>query len=595
MTGLHVLRPGLLSTVQDLGRTGHARIGVPRGGAADPMALRIGNRLVGNPDDSAGVEMTITGGAFEFTSECRVVLTGADPGAGVIGPTGSHNSVALYHPLRVGSGDQLRCSALRGGARTYLCVGGGIDVPLVLGGRGTSLGAKFGGLEGRLLRAGDFLPIGSSRQGQVAREAPESIRESLLELLRPIAALRALEGPHIRSLGPTVIEAFWNHAFTVSARSDRTGIRLQASPASSGGLVDRMPSEGMVCGAVQFPPAEGPIVLLCDHPTTGGYPVIACVATADLWRLGQLAPGHHVSFTTVSRAEACALFRSQEHGLNRLLPPVQAARDTFERQSMKCNRVAGSCTIDLNADIGESETPEGLARDLQLMQLVTSVSIATGGHAGSVETMDRLVRAAAERGVAIGAHPGYPDRANFGRKRIDISATDLERSIIEQVLSLSEIAERHGSVVVHVKAHGALYHAAASDAGVAELLARAVRSAAPRARLVGPAGSAALSWWARAGLRVTAEAFADRAYRPDGTLLDRSDAGAVIESPTEAAEQAVRIAKSEEVRCPAGKQIPCKADTLCIHSDTPGALAVAQAVRSFLEASSIRVAAPEPA
>lgn len=232
-------------------------------------------------------------------------------------------------------------------------------------------------------------------------------------------------------------------------------------------------------------------------------------------------------------------------------------------------------SIDLNCDMGERPDAGGAAGDAALMAVVTSVNIACGGHAGDEGTMRACVRAAVLAGVAIGAHPGYPDRTNFGRVERAMPLRELEDEVARQIAALDGIARSEGGLVRHVKPHGALYHAAMGRAEFAEAVGRAVSRAAPGAVLVGLSGSAGMEAWAAMGLRVVSEAFADRMYESDGSLRARGEAGAVITDAGEAARQAVRLA--------------ARAGTICVHSDTEGALEIARAVRAALEAAGVIV------
>lgn len=246
-------------------------------------------------------------------------------------------------------------------------------------------------------------------------------------------------------------------------------------------------------------------------------------------------------------------------------------------------------TIDLNADLGESADPDRLALDAALLGVVSSANIACGGHAGDERTMTAVLGAAAAHGVAIGAHPSYPDRPGFGRRPMTLEPAALRRSLAEQLDALRSIADRHGVTVRHVKPHGALYHAAMTDPAVAELVAES----AAGLRLVGQAGMPGVEVWRSMGREVLAEAFADRRYRPDGPLVPRSHAGAMITDPEEAAAQAVRIAVHGRVSAVGGAEVRLRAGTICVHSDTPGALAVAGAVRAGLQAAGVRIISPQ--
>ena len=246
-------------------------------------------------------------------------------------------------------------------------------------------------------------------------------------------------------------------------------------------------------------------------------------------------------------------------------------------------------SIDLNCDMGEM--PEAIADGTQeaLMAYLTSVNIACGAHAGDEATMSTTIEQAMRRKLAIGAHPGYADRANFGRLELDLSADEIAESIFEQVSKLGEIAAKCGARVGHVKAHGALYNQAARDAAVAEAIADGVARWRRDVVLVGLAGSMMLDAFRRAGFSVAAEGFADRRYEPNGSLRSRKFGDALVSNPAEAAAQALHIAQAASVVASDGKKIRVEAQTICIHGDTPGALKIAAAVGERLENAGIEL------
>lgn len=240
-------------------------------------------------------------------------------------------------------------------------------------------------------------------------------------------------------------------------------------------------------------------------------------------------------------------------------------------------------TIDLNCDLGESDARIRDGTDVALLNVVTSANIACGGHAGDEFTMTELVRAAHARGVRIGAHPSYPDRAGFGRMALDISPKAIEAAVFGQSAALAQIVKTTGARLRHVKPHGALYHAAMTSPSVAAAVARAAGRVDRDLVLVGLAGAPALETWRAMGFRVAAEAFADRRYDAGGTLLPRANPLALITDPGEAAEQARSIAAGEGAIAFDGSVVPIRADTICVHGDAPGALQVARLVRVGLE------------
>jgi 5-oxoprolinase (ATP-hydrolysing) subunit A len=251
-------------------------------------------------------------------------------------------------------------------------------------------------------------------------------------------------------------------------------------------------------------------------------------------------------------------------------------------------------TMDLNADMGE--VPEALAdgREEALMSLVTSANIACGGHAGDEATMRATLALARHLGVAAGAHPGYPDRAGFGRDAMGMTSAAVEDTVFEQVRALARVADRAGCPLVHVKPHGALYNDAARHREVGAAIARGVAAWSTGVVLVGLAGSVMLDVFAEHGFETIAEAFADRAYEPDGTLRSRRLAGALIDDPARAAAQALRITLEGTVVAFDGREIPIAARTICVHGDTPNAARIARAVADALRAADVRLAALRP-
>jgi 5-oxoprolinase (ATP-hydrolysing) subunit A len=247
--------------------------------------------------------------------------------------------------------------------------------------------------------------------------------------------------------------------------------------------------------------------------------------------------------------------------------------------------------IDINADLGESEEALTNGTDFALMSYITSANVACGGHAGNEQTMQQTLAAARTLNVAVGAHPGYPDRANFGRVESALSPGEIEASVHEQITALTKVAESLGMHLVHVKPHGALYHAANKSREVALAIGRAAKRVNPELVMVGQAGSPALEAWHSMGLRWAAEAFADRAYEPDGTLRKRTLSGALLDDPESAAKQAVSIAVKHSVVTTDGSELGVEADTICIHSDTPGSVAIAREVNQRLRAQGVLVRA----
>jgi UPF0271 protein len=247
--------------------------------------------------------------------------------------------------------------------------------------------------------------------------------------------------------------------------------------------------------------------------------------------------------------------------------------------------------IDLNADVGELPVALLDGSEEQLVRNVTSVNIACGGHAGDTASMEAVVRLACHFGTSIGAHPSYPDRDGFGRRELKLPHAAVEQAVRDQVQGLARIAERHGVALRHVKPHGALYNVAVHDAAVATAIARGVWAWRDSIVLVGLAGSDMLQVWTGLGFQVAAEAFADRRYEADGSLRRRSHADAVLHTPEEAAAQALDIVLQGRVVSASGAVVRLAAQTLCVHGDTPGAVAILMAVRRALENQGVAITA----
>ena len=251
----------------------------------------------------------------------------------------------------------------------------------------------------------------------------------------------------------------------------------------------------------------------------------------------------------------------------------------------------GELSIDINADLGESEESLANGRDFELMRYITSANVACGGHAGDEQTMRETVEFAKRLSVAVGAHPGYPDRDNFGRIESPMAAAEIEASVRDQIAALAAVAGPLGVRLVHCKPHGALYHAANKSVEIAAAIGRAVLEGDEQLIMVGQAGSSTLTLWESMGLVCAAEAFADRAYEPDGVLRKRTLPGALLDDPKRAAQQAWDIVTRKLVVATNGAELPVEAGTICIHSDTPGSVAIARAVSEKLRKGGVQVQA----
>lgn len=316
---IRVERPAGLATIQDLGRPGLRRAGVGPGGAVDPLAIRVANILVGNPDGAAAIEIALVGPRLMFTRQMVVAIAGAD-----LSPAIDGRPVAPHRPIVVPAGGTLSFGGPRRGCRAYLACLGGFAIDPVLGGRGTDLIGRFGGLAGRPLAAGDVLECTADDAVVAGAAARLAVRPAAGEPIaaEPAAELRAagsrivrvLPGAEAEWFTPAARAAFFGETFTVAADSDRMGARL-TGPALPVAIPRELESEGVVAGTVQVPPSGQPIVLLAGHATTGGYPRIAQVATVDLPEVAQAAPGARLSFRPIDPDESRRLVLARERSL----------------------------------------------------------------------------------------------------------------------------------------------------------------------------------------------------------------------------------------------------------------------------------------
>ncbi len=322
-----VIKPGAFSQLQDLGRYGYQHFGVLVGGAMDEWSHRFANALVGNDENQATLEITLTGPSLRFNSAMTIAVCGADLSPRLDGAGGTH---ALPHgrPVLVAAGSELRFGARVSGMRAYLAVRGGFDVPLVMGSRSTYVRGGFGGLEGRALRKGDVLPIGAVRPGAApdaiaAKENAASDRAArtlsvpAAPIVAPIAALASVQT--IRIIAGRHWDVFTREArglllggeFQLGAQSDRMGYRLQGPQLARARQVE-MISEAVTFGTIQVPPDGMPIILMADRQTTGGYPKIANVASVDLRLLAQMAAPQVLRFELIALADAQRIYLARE-------------------------------------------------------------------------------------------------------------------------------------------------------------------------------------------------------------------------------------------------------------------------------------------
>ncbi len=310
MKRLNVLEGGFLTTVQDGGRRGWARYGVPPSGPLDWLALQIANLLVGNAAGAAGLEVTLTGPLLRASHACLMAVCGAEfeLWAGDV-------PVPMWHAVFVRPGQEFRFGSRRSGARAYLAVAGGIALDPFLGSCATYLPGRLGGLDGRALRSGDCLPIGPT-DGDISMRAGRAWPRAARPGYVANPTLRVVMGPQADHFTPEAIQTFLSSPYQVLAASDRMGYRLKGAALTHCGKGEIV-SDGVMMGSVQVPPDGQPIVMMADHQTTGGYPKLATVIRADWPQLAQCLPGDWVRFSAVSIAAAQAAWREQQAMIER--------------------------------------------------------------------------------------------------------------------------------------------------------------------------------------------------------------------------------------------------------------------------------------
>jgi antagonist of KipI len=323
---LKLLKAGMLTTVQDTGRYGHQKDGIIVSGAMDLMALRIGNLLAGNPESSAALEITLSGPQIQFTEDHVISLTGADLSATLDGAP-----LKMWRPVLATKGSMLSFGAPIMGCRCYLAISGGINVPAVLGSYATYLRAGFGGFKGRALQSGDVVPINSTAASHPAfkhrlsditnqlesEQVPWSIAPQLYPSYTETPSIRAIKGPEYDLFSEESKLNLWSSQFLISPQSDRMGYRLQGIGLTLEEPVELL-SSAVTFGTLQVPPEGNPILLMADHQTTGGYPRIAQISTADLPILAQLIPGSWLQFQEITLERAQQLYIHQEQLIEKI-------------------------------------------------------------------------------------------------------------------------------------------------------------------------------------------------------------------------------------------------------------------------------------
>jgi biotin-dependent carboxylase-like uncharacterized protein len=304
---IRVIKPGMLTTVQDRGRYGFAHFGISPAGGADGLSLRIANLLVGNDEFAPALEMTLLGPTLEFESSTSVAITGSRCECKL-----GQVVVPASEAVEVLAATVLQCGTLTGGARSYLAIRGGVDVPMVMGSGSTDLRGRFGGVEGRRLQSGDTLHIGTA-----VRSPTRRLRVGVLELLFSSGPIRVTSGAQDDWFSPETYAGFLSASYMVSEQSDRAGLRLKGEPVKPRESRQLL-TDGIPLGAVQVPQDGQPIILFVDQQTTGGYPKIANVIAADMHRIGQLRPRDQLQFAEVSIPQAIEALRAQERWLKEI-------------------------------------------------------------------------------------------------------------------------------------------------------------------------------------------------------------------------------------------------------------------------------------
>ena len=311
-----VVKPGWFTTVQDLGRYGYQQYGVPVSGAMDRYSYILANRLVGNQDQDAALEITLKGPELLFENDSVIAVTGAD-----LTPSVNGIGIPLWTSVRVEAGSRLTFGARRAGARSYVAIAGGIDVPVVLGSRSTHISSQTGGIKGRALEQGDVL-IGRAPFPYTCARIGRCMPGRLCPVYSTLTTLRILPGPQRSSFSEHALEVLTTSPYRLSSQSDRMGYRLEGPKLAHAGARQSI-SDGTAMGALQVPPDEQPILLMADRQTTGGYPKIAVVISADLHLAGQLMPGDTVAFRMTTLSEAQAAMKAQWNEADHALSPYR--------------------------------------------------------------------------------------------------------------------------------------------------------------------------------------------------------------------------------------------------------------------------------
>ncbi len=300
MRRIIVESPGFLSTVQDGGRYGYQRYGIPPSGAMDEFAFQVGNILVGNERNAAGIEITLAGFSVKFDGDFEIAVTGADLNATVNG-----KKIETWRSTYVKRGDILKFERVNKNIRAYLCVNGGIDVPRIFGSRSTYMRMNMGGFQGRKLQKGDILPVGSPSS---LSTSSMKVNDSILSLVYSPRNIRVIPGPENKLFSKKDLDLFFSSLYSITNQSDRMGYKLKGPSLNSKRISHDIISNGIVKGAIQVPSNGQPIIMMAEHQTIGGYAKIATVISADISLLSHMKPADKIYFEKITLEEAHQLY-----------------------------------------------------------------------------------------------------------------------------------------------------------------------------------------------------------------------------------------------------------------------------------------------
>ncbi|GGI91583.1 5-oxoprolinase subunit PxpA [Shewanella gelidii] len=578
---LRVIQAGFHNTIQDSGRHASQHLGVSHCGALDLPAMQLANMLLHNTD-AAVLEITFGPVELLATKDCWLSITGADFNAHIQGH-GLEQRIWPASRFLLKQGQHFILNGAKTGMRCYLAVEGGFKVNSVLHSGSTDTTNGFGGCDGRPILADDHLErneIPNSRLNKIKTTTTVSQPLNLLPI-------RVIKGPEFDQLTIDSQHLFEKSLWQLQANSNRMGARVKSQRVLQMAQNLSMRSHAVHPGLIQLPPNGQPIILLADAQATGGYPRIANVIDADLWKLAQLRPGQQFSFQVVDIDEA----ERALDGWHRYFFQIRHQLSLLDSQNMNTKTMQHRYSpLQLNADIGE-----GGDCDAELFEIIDCANIACGGHVGNDSSMAATIKLAKRHQVIIGAHPSYPDPKNFGRAAMDIEDEALYGTLLSQVLALAAQCRLQSQTIRYIKPHGALYNIAAKEPKTAQILFRLVKELqtlsrnghdglAPNLQLMVLANSPIVQWAEDAGVETISEAFADRRYLSNGTLAPRTSNGAVINDLQTVLQQVRHIQTTTPISTLDYGTLKVDATSLCVHGDNQHALDFAKAIRDLLKA-----------